>query len=151
MEKYETLYIIQPNLPEEQVDELIRGFEGVLPENRGTLIKTDKWGRRRLAYRVRKHWEGFYVIHEYEGDGGTQRELERRLRIHDHVIRHLTTRVDPRMAAELERRAEREKRAETNRDEGGDGWGDARRSDRDDDRRGPRRERSPRPDREERS
>jgi len=153
MEKYETLYIIQPSIPEEQIEEVIRTFEGIIPENRGTLIKTEKWGRRRLAYRVKNFWEGFYVIHEYEGDGGTQREIERRMRIHDHIVRYLTTRVDPRMAAELERRVEREKRAESNRDEGGDSWGDRGRSDRDDDRRPPRRDREkpPRGDREERS
>ncbi len=131
MAKLETLYIVQPQLADEQVDELIRGFDAVIPENKGTLIKTDKWGKRRLAYRIGRHWEGYYVVSEYEGEGSTQKELERRLRIHEHVLRHLTTSVDPRMAAELVRRAEREKRGDDRRDD--EGWGGDRYGDRDDD------------------
>lgn len=133
MQKYETLYIVQPNLQEDQVDEIVRSFEAIIPENKGTLLKTEKWGKRKLAYRLGRHWEGYYVLYEYEGDGSTQRELERRMRIHDHVVRHITTKVDPRMAAELERKAERDKRMEGRRDEGAEGWGEGRdRYDRDD-------------------
>ena len=137
MEKYESLYIVQPNLVEDQVDEIVKTFE---------TIKTEKWGKRKLAYRIGKHWEGYYVLYEYEGDGSIQRELERRLKIHDDVIRFITVAVDPRMAAELERKAERDKKNEGRRDEG-DGWGEGRDRygdrDRDDYQgRGPRRERS---------
>src|SRR5262245_12388537 len=123
MQKYETLYIVQPNLPEDQVDQIVGTFETIIPENKGTHIKTDKWGKRKLAYRIGKHWEGYYVLYEYEGDGSIQRELERRLKIHDDVIRFITVAVDPRMAAELERKAEREKKMEGRRDDG-DGWGE---------------------------
>lgn len=147
MQKYETLYVLQPNLADEKVDELVGVFEGIIPANSGSLVKTDRWGRRKLAYRIGKHWEGTYILHEYEGDGATQRELERRLKIHEDVLRHLTTKVDPRMALELERRAEREKRMEGRRSETG---GPGRRpgsedrsfrdSDDDDNRRGSRRE-----------
>ncbi len=154
MPKYETLYIVQPNLVEEQVDEIIHAFEAIIPENKGTLIKTEKWGKRKLAYRVGRHWEGYYVLYEYEGEGATQRELERRMRIHEHILRHLTVAVDPRMAAELERKAERDKRMEGRRDEGGDSWGEGRDryGDRDDDRgRPPRRERGDRGEREDRA
>ncbi|HEY3176087.1 MAG TPA: 30S ribosomal protein S6 [Candidatus Polarisedimenticolia bacterium] len=147
MAKLETLYIIQPNLPDDQVDEIIRTFEAVITDTRGTLIKTDKWGKRKLAYRLAKHWEGYYVLYEYEGDGATQRELERRMKIHDHVIRYLTTRVDPRMAAELVRRAEREKLMGGRRDENGWGEGRDRDRDRDGDDDGGRRHRHDRPDR----
>ena len=130
MQKYETLYVLQPNLSEDEVSEIVQIFEAIIPENKGNLIKTDKWGKRKLAYRVGRHWEGYYVLYEYDGDGGTQRELERRMKIHDHVIRHMTTKVDPRMAAEVERRIEREKRMEGRREEGG--WGGGRDRDRDD-------------------
>jgi len=148
MQKYETLYIVQPSLAEDQVDEIVKTFETIIPEHHGTLIKTEKWGKRKLAYRIGKHWEGYYVLYEYEGDGAIQRELERRLKIHDHVMRHITVAVDPRMAAELERKAERDKKMEGRRDEG-DGWGEGRDRDRFGDRdrddyqgRGPRRERA---------
>src|SRR5262245_54705157 len=126
MQKYETLYILEPQLSDEQVDEIVRTFEAVIPDHKGTVIKTDKWGKRKLAYRVGKHWEGHYVLYEYEGDGAIQRELERRMKIHDNVIRYLTTTIDPRMAAELVRKAEREKAMGGRRDEMGDSWGDTR-------------------------
>ncbi len=154
MPRYETLYIVQPALADEQLDEIVRAFEEVIPTNNGRLIKTEKWGRRRLAYRIGRHWEGYYVVTEYEGDGSTQRELERRMRIHEHLMRHLTVAVDPRMDAELARRAERERR-DAGRDEGRDGWeGRGRDRDRDrdrddDDRRRPRRD--DRPERGERA
>ena len=152
MQKYETLYVLQPNLTDDQVEEIVKTFESVIPDNKGTLVKTDKWGKRKLAYRVGKHWEGYYVLYEYEGSGSIQRELERRLKIHDHVLRYLTTAVDPRMAAELERKAEREKRTGGRSDDGEGGWGGDRFGDRDrDDYRGPRRDRGDRGDREERS
>lgn len=152
MAKYETLFIIQPNLSDDQVDEIIRLFEAVIPEKEGTLIKTDKWGKRKLAYRLGHHWEGFYVLFEYEGSGAIQRELERRMKIHDHIIRYLTTSIDPRMAAELVRKAEREKAMGGRRDDMGDSWGDGRDryGDRDrdsDDRRGYRGDRGDRPER----
>lgn len=151
MQKYETLYILEPQLTDDQVDEIVRTFEAVIPDHKGTLIKTDKWGKRKLAYRVGKHWEGHYVLYEYEGTGSIQRELERRLKIHDNVMRFLTTAVDPRMAAELERKAERDKRSGGRSDDEGGWGGEGRFGDRDRDYdRGPRRDRGDR-DREERS
>ncbi len=130
--RYETIYIVQPDVAEEQLDGIVQSFEAIIPENNGTLLKTDKWGKRRLAYRIGLHWEGSYVLHEYEGDGSTQRELERRMRIHEDVIRHMTVSVDPRMAAELERRAAREKRMGDRRDDGPRGDRDRDRDDRHD-------------------
>jgi small subunit ribosomal protein S6 len=116
MQKYETLFVLQPGLSEERVDETVATFESIIPETKGKHLKTDKWGKRKLAYRIGPHWEGWYVRYEYEGDGAVQRELERRMGISDDVIRHLTTRVDPRMEAEIERRAERERRGEGGRE-----------------------------------
>ena len=115
MQKYETLFVLQPGLSEERVDEVVTTFESIIPETKGKHLKTDKWGKRKLAYRVGPHWEGWYVRYEFEGDGAVQRELERRMGISDDVIRHLTTRVDPRMEAEQARAAERERHTEGDR------------------------------------
>lgn len=128
MHRYETLFLLQSGLADERVDELIATFEAVIPETKGKMIKTDKWGRRKLAFRVGRHDEGYYALYEYEGDGDTQRELERRMKINDDVLRYLTTRVDPRMDAEIARKAERDKRAE----ERGERFGRDDRDDRDD-------------------
>lgn len=112
MHKYETLFVLQPGLADEKVDEIVAMLEGTIPENEGTLLKTEKWGKRKLSFNVGRHGEGFYVRYEYEGDGRVQRELERRMKIHEDVIRHLTTRIDPRMEAEMARKAERERRSD---------------------------------------
>ena len=114
MQKFETLFVLQPGLSEEKVDEVVATFESIIPETSGTLLTTDKWGKRKLAYRVGDHWEGWYVRYEFEGTGDVQRELERRMGISDDVIRFLTTRVDPRMEAEQARAAEREQRGDGN-------------------------------------
>jgi len=112
MHRYETLFLLQPGLADERIDELIATVEAIIRETKGTVRKTDKWGRRKLAFRVGHHDEGYYALYEYEAEGATQRELERRMKINDDVLRYLTTRVDPRMDAEIARRAEREKRGE---------------------------------------
>jgi small subunit ribosomal protein S6 len=135
MHRYETLFLIQAGLPDERIDELIATFEAVIPENSGKMLKTDKWGRRKLAFRVGRHDEGYYCLYEYEGDGTTQRELERRMKINDDILRYLTTRVDPRMDAEIARKAERDKRAEAR---GERSFGRDDRDSRDDDDRGDR-------------
>lgn len=122
MQKYETLFVLQPGLAEERVDEIVATFESAIPENKGVVLKTEKWGKRKLSFNVGRHGEGFYVRYEYEGDGQVQRELERRMKIHEDVIRHLTTRIDPRMEAELARKAERDRRS----DYRGGGRGDDR-------------------------
>ncbi|MFQ5701684.1 MAG: 30S ribosomal protein S6 [Acidobacteriota bacterium] len=111
MPVYETLFILQPTLSEEQIEEIVTRLEAIIPDKNGKVLKTERWGKRRLAFRVAGHTEGYYVRYEFEGDGEVQRELERRMRIDDNVIRHLTTRVDPRLAAEAAKKAERERSA----------------------------------------
>lgn len=107
MAEYETIFILQPNLSEEDTEALAKSFEQVLSDQKATLTKSERWGKKRLAYRVRRHWEGFYVFFEYAASHTAVLELERRLRIHEHVLKFLSVRKDPRAAAEEERRAAR--------------------------------------------
>lgn len=91
---YESVFIAAPNISEDSVSKLIGNFEEIISSNGGTLMTTDKWGRRRLAYNINNFSEGVYTIFEFEGNGDTVNELERRYRLAESVIRYLTVRVD---------------------------------------------------------
>jgi|SRR5437762_399306 len=94
MRKYELIFIIRPDATEEELDKLIAQMEGVVAGAGGKLERVDKMGRRRLAYRVGRYREGFYVLFILEGSGETVKEFERRLRVTDSVIKFLTVRTD---------------------------------------------------------
>jgi small subunit ribosomal protein S6 len=94
MRKYEIIFVVRPDVPEEDVDKLIAQMEGVVTGTGGTLEKTEKMGRRRLAYRVGGQREGFYVLFSLEGSGDTVKEFERRLKVTDSVLKFLSVRVD---------------------------------------------------------
>lgn len=96
MAKYEMMFIARSDIPEEEIDKLVAQMEGVVSGAGGKTEKVEKMGRRRLAYRIRKQREGYYLLFTYEGTGDTVREFERRLKVSDIVIKHLAVRVDER-------------------------------------------------------
>jgi len=94
MRNYEIIFIVRPDVTEEDVDKLIAQMEGVVTGAGGNLEKVEKIGRRRLAYRVKKQREGIYVLFRLQGSGDTVKEFERRLKVIDTVIKYLTVRID---------------------------------------------------------
>lgn len=94
MRKYEIIFIVRPDVAEEDLEKLVTQMEGVVAASGGKLEKVDRMGRRRLAYHVGRHREGFYVLFTLEGTGETVKEFERRLRVTDAVIKFLTVRTD---------------------------------------------------------
>lgn len=92
--KYELVYIVSPDATDEQVTELHTQVEGIAQRMGGTIDKTDNWGRRRLAYEIGRHKEGTYVLEVIDGSGELMKEIDRRLKVTDLVIRHLVVRVD---------------------------------------------------------
>ena len=94
MRKYEMVFVVRPDIPEEEVDKLNAQMEGIVTAAGGRVEKVEKMGRRRLAYRVQRHREGFYVLFGVEGTGDTVKEFERRLKVTDTVIKFLTVRID---------------------------------------------------------
>jgi small subunit ribosomal protein S6 len=94
MRKYELIFIVRTDLPEEELGKLITQMEGVVTSHGGKVEKVEKMGRRRLAYRVQRQREGVYVLFVVEGTGDTVKEFERRLRVNDAVIKYLSVRVD---------------------------------------------------------
>ena len=92
--KYELVYIVSPDATDDQVAELHTQVESIIQRLHGQLEKTDNWGRRRLAYEIGRHKEGTYVLEVINGDGELMKEIDRRLKVTDLVIRHLVVRVD---------------------------------------------------------
>jgi small subunit ribosomal protein S6 len=91
---YELMFIVRPDMAEEDLDKLIATLEAVVPASGGTVKGVDKMGKRRLAYTVRKFHDGMYVLMTIEGGGATVHELERRLRVTEPVIKFITVRID---------------------------------------------------------
>jgi len=94
MRNYEIIFIVRPDVTDEDVDKLIAQMESVVAGTGGKLEKTEKLGRRRLAYRVQKQREGIYILFRLQGSGDTVKEFERRLKVSDTVIKYLTVRID---------------------------------------------------------
>ena len=92
--KYELVYIVSPDATDAQVAELHTQVEQIAQRLGGKIDKTDNWGRRKLAYEIGRHKEGTYVLETLDGGGELMKEIDRRLRVSDQVIRHLTVRVD---------------------------------------------------------
>ena len=91
---YEVMYIVRPDVEEADLDKLIEGFEKNVTDGGGEIKSTEKMGRRRLAYTVRKFNDGFYVLMTIAAQGSLVAEIERRLRVSEQVIKFITVRMD---------------------------------------------------------
>ena len=104
---YEILFIADPNLGEPEVDTLAAQVQGFVEKDGGRLQKMEKWGKKRLAYDVRRHREGYYVLLVVEGSGTMVKEVERRIKVTDGIIRYLSVRVDEELRKAERRKAKR--------------------------------------------
>ena len=91
---YEVMFIVRPDVVEEEVDKLIAGFSTNVTNGGGVIKNVDKMGRRKLAYMVRKFNDGNYVLMTIEANGAVVLELERRLRVTEPIIKFITVRID---------------------------------------------------------
>ncbi len=109
---YDLIFICRPDTPEADVDKLIATLEHSAAEKTAKIEKIEKWGRKRMAYRVRKLREGFYVYMSIRSNHGELiKELERRLKVADPVIKYLTVRIDEEMKRQQKLAKHRERRA----------------------------------------
>src|SRR5947207_13887826 len=92
--QYELVYILPPDSTEQQVAELHEQIEQVVARLHGKIEKNENWGRRRMAYEIGHNKEGVYVLDVINGSGELMKELDRRLKVMDQVIRHMVVRVD---------------------------------------------------------
>ena len=91
MRRYESLWVVNGDLPDEEVKSAIDKFSGIISSQGGTVVGLDEWGRRKLSYKIQGTIRGYYVLADFAGTSETVKELERNYRIDDRIIRFLTT------------------------------------------------------------
>lgn len=129
MKQYETTVLTPPNLAESELEALVTGVERELGERfGGQKVVVNRWGKKTLAYPIRKFTEGYYVLYEYESDSeNCVSGLEARLRLNENVMRFLTVRRDEERKAEekmRERSAKRRKHQEAEEPDSAETFGD---------------------------
>jgi len=105
--QYELVYIVSPDASEQTIADLHTQVEQIVQRFNGTLDKTENWGRRKLAYEIAHAREGTYVVETISGSGEMMKEIDRRVRVTDTIIRHLIVRVDEELRVAERQRSER--------------------------------------------
>jgi small subunit ribosomal protein S6 len=113
--QYELIYILPPGTTDEQATELHTQVEGIVSRLHGRIEKTENWGRRKLAYEIGHFKEGVYVLEVINGGGELMKELDRRLRVMDQVVRHMIVRVDEEKKVVERTRTKRQSESERRR------------------------------------
>ena len=139
MPLYEHVFLARQDLAQAQVDALAENATKIITDNGGTVVKTETWGLRNIAYRIAKNRKAHYVALDFEAPAGVVAELERQTQINEDVIRYMTIRVDEHESgpSAMMRRGERDRDGRGDRGDRGDRGGRGRDDDRGD--RGPRR------------
>jgi small subunit ribosomal protein S6 len=91
---YESIFILRPNLTDEEVEKAIAKMKGVIEKSGGEILNTENWKKRRLAYEVAKEKKGVYIVLQFKGNGKSINELERAYKIDDSVIKYLSIKLD---------------------------------------------------------
>jgi len=116
MRHYETIYILNPNLPEEEYREAIDKFNSLIDKQKGVIIKTKEWGKQRLAYNIKKFNHGSYILIDFCAEPGLTAGLERDLKLDDKVLKYQTVlledKADPQALILKEKEVEKEAAAE---------------------------------------
>jgi small subunit ribosomal protein S6 len=105
--QYELIYILTPDATEQEATDVHAQVEASVSRFGGELVKTENWGRRKMAYMIGPHKEGVYVLELINGSGDLMKELERRLRVNERVLRYQVVRVDEELRAAERARARR--------------------------------------------
>ena len=113
--QYELVYILPPETTEQQATELHDQIAGVVSRLSGAIEKTENWGRKKLAYDIGPHKEGVYVLEVINGHGELMKELDRRLKVLDQVVRHMIVRVDEEKKVVERTRTKRQSESERRR------------------------------------
>lgn len=100
MRRYETLFIITPDIPEEDLKEVATKFQGVVADMNGIVASYEEQGKKRLAYNVKKQNKGYYVLMDYVGSSNLVAEVERNMRLDDRILKYLTVKLADEMDPE---------------------------------------------------
>ncbi len=110
--QYELVYLVSPQATEQDVTDLHAQVEATITRFGAQLAKTENWGRRKLAYEIGGHKEGTYVLEVIDGSGDVMKEIDRRLKVNEQVLRHLVVRVDEELRAAEQTRTRRQVEAQ---------------------------------------
>ena len=111
MRTYEVVFVAAPTLTTEELDAFITHIRTVAEGKNGKILKVDNWGKKPLAYRIKRFRDAYYVVLTIEGEGATIAELERRFRVTDHVIRFISVRIDEDQKRSEKLKAARQKKS----------------------------------------
>jgi small subunit ribosomal protein S6 len=109
LKRYEILFIVQIDLPTDELNSLIERYRAIVTAFKGTIIKVEKWGKRKLAYEIKKQSNGTYVLFDFAGKSTIIEELERNFKIDDKILKFMTIMKDANVdlaAIEKEKQAE---------------------------------------------
>lgn len=112
MKTYETIFVLDPDLSEDESEKNLNKIVGVIEGQKGKIALVDHWGRRKLAYRVRKKYKGNYVRLVYYGEGNLVAQLERNLRLLENVYKFLTVKLADTEVEVEDKKKERERKAD---------------------------------------
>ena len=104
MREYETAFLIAPTLPDEEIEALVQSMAEIVEKNAGKMENIDKWGKRRLAYPIKKFGEAYYVFFRYHSEPIVPTELDRHFKQTESVIRHMTFVQDERENVRLKKK-----------------------------------------------
>jgi small subunit ribosomal protein S6 len=112
LRQYETGFVLSPALSEEETTQFIQQMAEIVAQKKGRMVRQDVWGKRRLAFPIKRFQEGLYVFFTYEGPGDVSAEMERRFKQTDTVIRFMTVLKDPRDLVRRKRKRRPEEAAQ---------------------------------------
>ncbi len=93
MRRYETIYILRPNLGEEEINTIIDNTTAIILKEGGAIIHLDRWGLRKFAYPIKKETQGTYILVDYATEPAAVFEMERKFRIDDSVLKYMTVKL----------------------------------------------------------
>jgi small subunit ribosomal protein S6 len=92
--RYETIFITPADIPDEELQALIERYSAIITGREGILVKVEKWGKRKLAYEIKKHLRGYYILLDFAGQTDVVNELERNFKIDDKILKYMTIKKD---------------------------------------------------------
>jgi small subunit ribosomal protein S6 len=115
--RYETIFISHPDLSDEDLDQLTQRMTQIILDRKGEVIQVQQWGKKRLAYKVRKQLRGYYTLLDYASEPDAVAELERVMRLDEKVLKYLTVKLSDRVEPEEVRQALSESEEESAADQ----------------------------------
>ncbi len=120
MRRYETIYIVDPTIKDEDHQGVIKKFQNLIEKEKGVFIKVNEWGKQRLAYEIKNFDKGSYILMDYCGDSGITAKLERDLKLDDRVLKYQTVKladkVDPQELMRKEQESKKESEIKEDQD-----------------------------------